>query len=61
MAIEAIQIDGTMYRRRKVLNIGGAKVQNIGGGGGAQLFAGCKLIGAPPPVSANNYISHIDN
>ena len=34
MAIEAIQIDGTMYRRRKVLNIGGAKVQNIGGGGG---------------------------
>ena len=30
----------------------GAKVQNIGGGGGqggAKLFAGCKLIGAPDP------------
>ena len=28
----------------------GAKVQNIGGGGGGgQLFAGCKLIGAPAP------------
>ena len=44
--------------RRKVLNIvgwgGGGKVQNIrgrGGGeqGGAKLFAGCKLIGAPAP------------
>ena len=24
------------------------KVQNIGGGGGGKVFAGCKLIGAPP-------------
>ena len=31
---------------------GGGKVQNIGGGGGrggGQLFADCKLIGAPAP------------
>ena len=35
---EAIQIDGTMYRRRKVLNIGGAKVQNIGLEGGANFL-----------------------
>ena len=27
----------------------GAKVQNIGGGPKGQLFAGCKLIGAPAP------------
>ena len=32
------------HRHRKVLNIGGG-----GGGGGGQLFAGCKLIGAPAP------------
>ena len=44
----------------KVLNIGGGgggKVQNIVGGGGergtrGQLFAGYKLIGAPPLISA---------
>ena len=51
------------HRRTKVLNIGGGgggggKVQNIGGakeggggggGRGAEVFAGCKLIGAPAP------------
>ena len=62
----------TLYhRRRKVLNIGGGG----GGGGGGQgsenwgegqrgggkLFAGCKLIGAPPQSVPNNYISHIEN
>ena len=45
-----------IHRRRKLLNIGwvggggggggGEKVKNNGGG---KLFAGCKLIGAPPP------------
>ena len=47
-----------MHRRRKVLNIGGAKVQNIGPGGGGAVgkrFAGCKLIGEPPPpISATS-------
>ena len=57
-----------------VLNIGGgrrggrARFRIVGGGkwgqegGGGKLFAGCKLIGAPAPISVpNNYIFHIDN
>ena len=36
------------HRRRKVLNIWGGKVLNMGGGG-ANFFAGCKLIGASAP------------
>ena len=57
----------TFHKRRKVLNIGGGgegagKVQNIGGPRGGKLFAGCKLIGAPAPISVpNNYIFHIEN
>ena len=40
-----------MHRRRKVLDTGGTKVQNIVGGGGEgdKLFPGCKIIGAPAP------------
>ena len=60
------------HRRRKVLNIWGGggggggvrgKVQNIEGPmGGAKLFAGCKLIGAPAPKSVpNNYMSHTES
>ena len=36
----------------KVQNIGGPRFRILGGGGGqggAKLFAGCKLIGAPDP------------
>ena len=50
------------HRRRKVLNIGGGGGGGQGseywGGqgseywGGGKLFAGCKLIGAPAPISA---------
>ena len=40
-------IETSVHRRRKVLNIGGVRVQNIGGGD--KRFAGCKLIGAPAP------------
>ena len=33
-----------------------------GGGKGAKRFTGCKLIGAPAPLSVpNNYISHTEN
>ena len=52
-----------LHRRRKVLNIGGCgggegarfRILGVGWGGeamGATLFAGCKMIGAPPPISA---------
>ena len=37
------------HRRRKVLNIGEAMIQNTGMGEGGKHFAGCKLIGAPAP------------
>ena len=51
-------MDDSAHRRRKVLNIG---ERGQGGGGGAELFAGCKLIGAPTQSVPNNYISHIEN
>ena len=47
-----------VYRRRKVLNIGGGGVGRVprfrilgggGQGGGGGLFTGCKLIGTPAP------------
>ena len=31
------------------MNIGGPRFKILGGGGGGQIFAGCKLIGAPAP------------
>ena len=42
-------IEISVHRRRKVLNIGGVNVQNIGVGWGDKCFASCKLIGAPAP------------
>ena len=40
----AVKRQHKSHRRRKALNIGWGGVQ-----GGAKLFAGCKLIGAPAP------------
>ena len=51
---------------RKVSNMGGGggigEPKGGGGAGGRNLFASCKLIGAPRPESMpNSYIYHIGN